>query len=72
MKFLGELYDNSVEFKQLTENAGIGHTEIALFNKAIQGIGDFDKTTIRFIEVLGENKRFMFIKEIADKYVKLY
>ncbi len=28
--------------------------------------------TIRFIEVLAENKRLMFIKEIAEKYAKLY
>jgi len=28
--------------------------------------------TIRFIEVLAENKRLMFIKDIADRYSKLY
>jgi ATP synthase F1 delta subunit len=28
--------------------------------------------TLRFIEVLAENKRLMFIKEIAEKYGKLY
>lgn len=27
---------------------------------------------MRFIEVLAENKRLMFIKDVADKYVKLY
>jgi len=35
-------------------------------------VGDFDKVTIRFIEVLAENKRFMFIKEITEKYIKFY
>lgn len=35
-------------------------------------MGDFEKVTLRFIEVLAENKRFVFIKEIADKYQKLY
>ena len=28
--------------------------------------------TIRFIEVLAENKRLMYIKEISEKYGKLY
>lgn len=35
-------------------------------------MGDFDDTTIRFIEVLAENKRLVYIKEVADRYVKLY
>lgn len=28
--------------------------------------------TVRFIEVLAENKRLMFIKEISERYQKLY
>jgi len=28
--------------------------------------------TIRFIEVLAENKRLVYIKEISDRYMKLY
>jgi len=51
---------------------GVGMKEIRLFNSYIQELGDFDKVTIRFIEVLAENKRLMFIKEIAEKYAKLY
>ena len=35
-------------------------------------MGDFDKVTYKFIEVLAENKRLMYIKQISDKYVKLY
>lgn len=35
-------------------------------------MGDFSDVTIRFIEVLAENKRLMFIAEIAEKYAKLY
>jgi F0F1-type ATP synthase delta subunit len=34
--------------------------------------GDFNDVTIRFIEVLAENKRLMYIKEITEKYQKLY
>ncbi len=72
MKFLGEVYQNSESFRQFTENAGVGVKEAKQFNEALQEIADFDPVTIRFIEVLAENKRLMFIKEIADKYIKLY
>lgn len=46
--------------------------EIKQFNEGLKEIGDFHQVTYRFIEVLAENKRLMFIKEIADKYIKLY
>jgi F0F1-type ATP synthase delta subunit len=46
--------------------------EVRQFNKYIQELGDFDKVTIKFIEILAENKRLMYIKEISDKYAKLY
>lgn len=72
MKFLGELYANSESFQLFTQNAGVGVKEIRQFNSSLQETGDFNKVTIRFIEVLAENKRLMFIKEIAEKYAKLY
>lgn len=72
MKFLGDLYTNSGSFQLFTQNAGVGMKEIRLFNASLQETGDFNKVTIRFIEVLAENKRLMFIKEIAEKYAKLY
>ena len=72
MKFLGELYSHSESFKLFTENASVGMKEVKLFNAALQECGDYDPVTIRFIEVLAENKRFMFIKEISEKYTKLY
>jgi F0F1-type ATP synthase delta subunit len=72
MKFLSELFDNSESFQHFTQNAGIGAKEIKLFNQALADCGDFEKVTYRFIEVLAENKRLMYIKEIAEKYTKLY
>jgi ATP synthase F1 delta subunit len=72
MKFLGELYANSESFQMFTLNAGVGIKEIKLFNTGLQETGDFHKVTLRFIEVLAENKRLMFIKEVAEKYGKLY
>jgi len=72
MKFLSEIYTNSETFKLFTENAGVGIREVREFNKSLLETAEIDPVTIRFIEVLAENKRLMFIKEIADKYLKLY
>lgn len=72
MKFLGELYTHSESFQLFTQNAGVGMKEIKQFNQGLSETGDFNKVTYRFIEVLAENKRLMFIKEIAEKYLKLY
>lgn len=72
MKYIRELYRHSESFKLFTENSGLGMREIRLFNAALLEIGEFSPVTIRFIEVLAENKRFMYIKEISDKYAKLY
>jgi ATP synthase F1 delta subunit len=72
MKFLGELYQNSESFQLFTQNAGVGIKEIRQFNVGLQEAGDFHQVTLRFIEVLAENKRLMFIKEVAEKYAKLY
>jgi ATP synthase F1 delta subunit len=72
MKFIGELYANSESFQMFTQNAGVGSKEIRAFNAGLRETGDFHDVTIRFIEVLAENKRLMFIKDIAEKYAKLY
>jgi F0F1-type ATP synthase delta subunit len=50
----------------------VGTKEIAQFNEALKSIGDFHATTYKFLEVLAENKRLVFINGIADKYQKLY
>ena len=72
MKFISELYANSDAFQLFTMNGGVGLKEVKEFNKALLEIADFHPLTIHFIEVLGENKRLTYIKEIADKYLKLY
>lgn len=55
-----------------TQNAGVGNKEIQQFNSALKSIGDFHPLTIKFLEVLAENKRLTFISGIATRYVKLY
>jgi ATP synthase F1 delta subunit len=66
------MYDNSESFKLFTQNAGVGAKEIRLFNEALQGLGEFHPLTIKFLEVLAENKRLIYIKGIAQRYQKLY
>ena len=73
MVFIGQLFDNSESFQQFAQNAGVGLREIKVFNQSLVETGaDISPVTLRFLEVLGENKRLMFIKEVTEKYQKLY
>ena len=72
MIYIGQLYENSETFQLFTQNAGVGLKEIKAFNQSLKETADFSEVTYRFIEVLAENKRLMFIKEITEKYQKLY
>jgi F0F1-type ATP synthase delta subunit len=53
-------------------NGGIGKIEMEKMNVALNGLGDFNPLTIKFLEILAENKRLSEISQVADKYVKLY
>ena len=48
-----------------TQNAGVGAKEIRLFNDALQSVGTFNPVTIRFLEVLAENKRLSYVSGIS-------
>lgn len=72
MMYLSELYTHSEVFRQFTENAGVGLKEITLLNKALSETANFHSVTHHFLTVLAENKRLIFIKDIAGKYQKLY
>ena len=72
MKYLRALYAHCESFRLFTENGGVGAKEIADLNKALQDTAPFSQTTLRFLEVLAENKRLIFIREISEKYAKLY
>jgi len=45
---------------------------MAQFNTALQSVATFHPLTIKFLEILAENKRLSFIGDIADRYQKLY
>ena len=70
--YIREMYQNSETFRLFTQNAGVGAKEIGQFNEALKSVGTFHPLTVKFLEILAENKRLTFIAEICDKYVKLY
>lgn len=55
-----------------TQNGGVGASEIRKFNKSLTEMGDFNKLTLRFLEVLADNKRLTYIDKIAAGYIRLY
>jgi hypothetical protein len=63
--YIQQLYQNSESFKLFTQNAGVGAKEIRLFNEALTNVGQFHELTIKFLEVLAENKRLIYINGIA-------
>lgn len=70
--YIQQLYKNSESFKMFTQNAGVGSKEIGQFNQALKDLGDFHPLTMKFLEVLAENKRLVYISVIAERYQKLY
>ncbi len=72
MTYLVSLYKNCEDFELFTRNSGIGNREINAFNDALRSIGDFNDVTYKFIKVCSDCKRFMYINDIAKKYLKLY
>jgi F-type H+-transporting ATPase subunit O len=69
---MSELYTHSQMFRQFTENGGVGRREITQLNAALQEVATFHDVTMHFMGILAENKRLVFLKEIAGKYQKLY
>jgi F0F1-type ATP synthase delta subunit len=73
MVFMANLFENSETLQMFTQNAGIGIKEIKAFNQGLKETGaDISPVTSRFIEVLAENKRLVYIREISERFQKLY
>lgn len=72
IKYLRELYTHCESFRLFTENQGVGIKEINQLNDALRQTAPFSEVTLKFLEVCAENKRLLYISEIADKYCKLY
>ena len=72
VKYLQELFTHCETFRLFTENQGVGKKEIAELNVALKQTAPFSDVTLKFLEVLAENKRLVYISQIADRYSKLY
>jgi len=70
--YLKALYKNSEAFNLFTKNAGVGAKEIKELTAALESVATFNPLTMKFLEVLAENKRLSFIGEICSRYEKLY
>ena len=72
VKYLQELFTHCESFRLFTENQGVGRKEILELNEALKQTAPFSDVTLKFLEVLAENKRLVYIGHIADRYSKLY
>jgi len=45
---------------------------MAKMNAALKELGDFNPLTIKFLEILAENKRLRMISGVCTRYAKLY
>ena len=72
MMYLSELWNSSAEFKSLTYNPGLSTDQLSELTGALDDVGDLAPLTIRFMEVLAENKRFSELDNISKMYQKLY
>lgn len=46
--------------------------EMQQFNQGLRDVADFHEQTYKFLEILAENKRLVYLKGIAERYAKLY
>ena len=72
MQYILDVYNNSESFRTFSSNSGLGSTQINQFLEALNECASFSKTTISFIDLLGKNKRFMYINDIAKKLIRSY
>jgi len=72
MTYIIDLYQNSDWFKTFTDNSGLNVNQLNSFSGQIAECGDFCDTTITFLDLLAKNKRYMYIDQVARKYIRAY
>ena len=72
MKYLISLYENVESFRIFSDNSGLNAGQIYSFSEELARCGEFSATTLKFLDLLGKNKRFMYINQIAKKYLRSY
>jgi ATP synthase F1 delta subunit len=59
-------------FRIFAANSGLSSSQINSFISELQQCGELCNTTVKFMDLLGKNKRFMYINDIAKKYCRSY
>lgn len=72
MKYVSHLYENLPSFRIFADNSGLNASQIYSFSEELAKCGDLCSTTLKFCDLLGKNKRFMYINDIAKKYIRTY
>jgi ATP synthase F1 delta subunit len=72
MKYIISLYEKLESFRIFADNSGLNASQIYSFSEELARCGEFCGTTLKFCDLLGKNKRFMYINEIAKKYIRSY
>lgn len=72
MTYLNSIYEKSEAFRTFADNAGLNSNQINTFVSEMAKCGEFSNSTLAFLDLLGKNKRFMYVNEIAKKYIRSY
>jgi F-type H+-transporting ATPase subunit O len=72
MKYINHLYENIESFRIFADNSGLNATQIYSFVEEVGRCGNLCSTTLKFCDLVGKNKRFMYINEISKKYMRSY
>lgn len=72
MSYINEMYETTQFFRIFCDNSGLNASQISKISEELGKQGEFSKTTMRFLNLLGENKRYMYVNEVAKKFIKCY
>lgn len=72
MTYISEVYAQSDAFRTFSDNAGLNEKQINSYVEELGKCGNFCQSTYKFLDLLGKNKRFMYVNEIAKRYIRAY
>ena len=72
MLYLNTIYKGSEPFRTLADNSGLNAKKLFSFSSEMGECGNFCQNSLKFLDLLGKNKRFMYVNKIAEKYCKAY
>ena len=70
--YIIESYNSSEPLRTFVNNAGLSAKDINAFVGDWAKAGEFCKTTIVFLDLLAQNKRFVSLEVICQKFIKSY